>query len=327
MGGLEQVGEFNYGGQAVMEGVMMRGSKVMAVAVRTPGGRIVVRSEPLNQAIYGSGVAKVPLVRGITMLWDTLVLGVRTLMYSADIAVQEPAGPQPGHAPGSPESAFSGPVAWGTILLSLGMAVGLFFVLPALLARLADQYIGSALLSNLVEGLIRLAFVLAYVWGVGFLPDVRRVFAYHGAEHKTVHAYEAGEPLTVESVQAYTTSHERCGTAFILVVVLISILVFALVGRPPLLLRLVSRILLLPLIVGIAYEWLRFGARHSENPLIRILLLPGLAMQKLSTREPDDDMIEVAIAALKRVLREDGLPVPGEEIPLVSEANQVDVSG
>lgn len=344
------MGEFNYGGQAVMEGVMMRGARSMAVAVRAPNGQIVLHSEPLNQAIYGSWLSKVPFVRGVTLLWDTLVLGTRTLMFSADIAAQSsPIGPQLGDVasqspaigaqssgiasqssaislepsataqqpagrvteqPG-PGALMADPVAWGTILVSVGLAVGLFFLLPALLAKWLDPLISSSLLSNLVESVIRLVFVLAYVWGVGFLPDVRRVFAYHGAEHKTVHAYEAGEPLTVASIQAHTTAHARCGTSFILVVVLISVLVFSLLGRPPLLLRLASRVLLLPVITGISYEWLKFSARHENSRWIQMLLLPGLAMQKLTTREPDDQMVEVAVVALKRVLQEDGLPVKG----------------
>jgi uncharacterized protein YqhQ len=206
---------------------------------------------------------------------------------------------------------MSDPVAWGTIAVSLGLAVGLFFLLPALLAKWLDPYIAHSLLSNLVESGIRLAFVLAYIWGVGFLPDVRRVFAYHGAEHKTVHAYEAGEPLTVDAVQAHTTAHARCGTSFILVVVFISVLVFSLLGRPPLLLRLASRVLLLPVIAGISYEWLKFSARYKGSWWIRLLLVPGLAMQKLTTREPDDQMVTVAIVALERVLREDRLLAEG----------------
>jgi uncharacterized protein YqhQ len=317
----EHVGEFNYGGQAVMEGVMMRGSKSMAVAVRAPNGQIVLHSEPLNKAVYGSWLSKVPFVRGVTLLWDTLVLGTRTLMFSADVASQSIAsapgltdGTAPGevaHASGRPDSLMADPVAWGTILVSVGLAVGLFFLLPALLAKWLDPLIASSLLSNLVESVIRLSFVMAYVWGVGFLPDVRRVFAYHGAEHKTVHAYEAGESLTVASIQTHTTAHARCGTSFILVVVFISVLVFSLLGRPPLLLRLASRVLLLPVITGISYEWLKFSARHENSWWIKVLLLPGLAMQKLTTREPDDQMVEVAIVALRRVLQEDGLLVEG----------------
>jgi uncharacterized protein YqhQ len=321
------VAEFNYGGQAVMEGVMMRGSKAMAVAIRAPNGQIVVRSEPLNARIYGGWLAKVPVLRGITMLWDTLVLGTRTLMLSADIAAQEPAA-ESSAAPGDDEasagdavsaggvpegtetqkeSLFSDPAAWGTMAFSLGLGVALFFLLPALLAKWLDPLIDSALLSNLVESLIRLALVLGYVWAVGFVPDIGRVYAYHGAEHKTVHAYEAGEPLTVEAVQSHTTAHTRCGTAFILIVVFVSVLIFTLLGRPSLLLRLASRIVFLPLISGIAYEWLKFSARHESTWWARILVAPGLAMQKLTTREPDDKMVEVAIVALKRVLEEDGL--------------------
>jgi uncharacterized protein YqhQ len=312
------VAEFNYGGQAVMEGVMMRGSKAMAVAIRAPNGQIVVRSEPLNAKIYGGWVSKVPIVRGITMLWDTLVLGTRTLMLSADIAAQEPAakpadiGAGSKGASSSHESLFSDPVAWGMMLLSVALGVGLFFLLPALLTKWLDPVIGSALLSNLVESAIRLSLVLAYVWAVGMVPDIGRVYAYHGAEHKTVHAYESGEPLTVEAIQSHTTAHTRCGTAFILIVVFVSVLVFSLLGRPSLLVRLASRILFLPLISGIAYEWLKFSARHESTWWARILVAPGLAMQKLTTREPDDEMVEVAIAALERVLEEDGLQVAPE---------------
>lgn len=299
--------ELHYGGQAVMEGVMMRGSTVMAVAVRAPNGSIVVHSEPLSKAIYGSWIAKVPFVRGITMLWDTMVLGIRTLMFSAEIAVQDQGSASP--SPDSTESILSTPLAWGSVVLSLSIAVGLFFVLPALLAKFVDRYLVNSLVSNLVEGLIRLTLVLGYVWAVGHLPDIRRVFAYHGAEHKTVHAYEHGQPLTVDAVRTYTTSHERCGTSFILIVVIISILIFSLFGRPGLLWRVASRIVLLPVIVGIAYEWLKFGAKHSDSGWMRALLSPGLVLQRLTTREPDDQMIEVAIAALKRVLQEDGRPL------------------
>ena len=308
------MGDLHYGGQAVMEGVMMRGTTTVAVAVRAPGGQIVVHSEPLNRAIYGTWVARVPFVRGVTMLWDTLILGMRMLMYSADIVVGEQIEQRTSAQPAKPsESMLTRSVAWGSVALAMAMAVGLFFLLPALLTRLLDRYIAWALLSNLVEGLIRLTFVLAYIWGVGFLPDVRRVFQYHGAEHKTIHAYEAGEPLTVEAIRPHTTAHARCGTAFMLVVVVISVLIFALLGRPSLWVRLASRILLIPVIVSISYEWLKFSARHSESVWMRVLLVPGLALQKLTTREPDEAMIEVAIAALKRVLEKEGLPVPGED--------------
>jgi uncharacterized protein YqhQ len=312
------VGEFNYGGQAVMEGVMMRGSKAMAVAVRAPSGKIVVRSEPLNEMIYNSWIAKVPFVRGITMLWDTLVLGMSILMYSADVAMQGEGEPTKDDVPS--QSAFSGVTGWGSVVLAIAMAVGLFFLLPAFLTRLVDGYLANALLSNLVESVIRLVIVLAYIWGVGFLPDVQRVFQYHGAEHKTIHAYEEGVPLTVEDIQRFTTAHSRCGTAFILVVMIISMLVFALLGRPSLLLRLLSRIVLLPVIVGISYEWLKFSARHQHRAWMRALLAPGLVLQKLTTRDPEDAMVEVAIAALQRVLELDGVGGRKNEPALASES-------
>ncbi len=305
--------EISYGGQAVMEGVMMRGAKTMSVAVRAPNGRIIVHSEPLNKAIYGSWVAKVPFIRGTTLLWDTLVLGIRTLMFSADVAVQGTEdGTRSDCAPdltdsSADESVFSGPLAWGSLVLSLAIALGVFFVLPALLTRLIDPYIPGDLLSNLVEAIIRLGLVLLYVWGVGHLPDIERVFAYHGAEHKTVHAYESGCPLTVESVRTFTTAHERCGTSFILVVVVISALIFSLLGRPSLLVRVLSRIVLIPIVVGVAYEVLKFGAKHGDRWWMRALLSPGLLIQRLTTREPDDDMLEVAIAALECVIAAEGL--------------------
>ncbi|MBN1642694.1 MAG: DUF1385 domain-containing protein [Anaerolineae bacterium] len=302
--------EMSYGGQAVMEGVMMRGAKAVVVAVRAPNGQIVSHSQPLNQAIYSSWIARVPFVRGITMLWDSLVLGTRSLMFSADIAIQDERGSADPAEPA--ESVFSTPLAWGSMIVSLALALGLFFVLPALLTRVVDRYIASSLLSHFIEGLIRLAIVLGYIWAVGQLPDIRRVFAYHGAEHKAVHAYEHGEALTVAGVRRHTTSHERCGTSFILVVVVISMLVFALFGRPTLLWRIVLRIVLIPVIVGISYEWLKFAAKYRDRWWVQVLLAPGLLMQRLTTREPDDDMIEVALVALRQMLEAEGLPVPTE---------------
>jgi len=311
--GDDLVPEISYGGQAVMEGVMMRGAKTMSVAVRAPNGRIVVHSEPLNQAIYGSWVARVPFVRGTTLLWDTLVLGIRTLMFSADVAVQGIESKQESNCTpestesGPDESAFSGPLAWGSLVLSLAIALGVFFVLPTLLTKLIDPYLPGDLLSNLVEAIIRLGLVLLYVWGVGHLPDIERVFAYHGAEHKTVHAYEHKCPLTVESVRTFGTAHERCGTSFILVMIVVSALIFSLFGRPSLLIRVVSRVVLIPIVVGIAYEVLKVGAKYGDRWWMRVLLSPGLLIQRLTTREPDDDMLEVAIAALECVLAADGL--------------------
>lgn len=282
--------EFHYGGQAVIEGVMIRGQKNMAVAVRNPAGAIVVHTEPLTAGIYTRPIGKWPLVRGLIMLWDTLALGIRALMFSADVAL------------GEEEVEFSGPIAWGTIAISLIAAVSIFFLGPLLVVGTIDRFIASSLLSNIIEGLIRLALFLAYVFAIGFIPDIKRVFAYHGAEHKAINAYEDGASLEPAVVGTYTTAHYRCGTAFLLTVVVIAVLIFAFLGRPPLLLRVLSRLLLIPVIAAVAYESVKFSATHSHNPLINLMLKPGVALQRLTTREPDETMLEVAIAALERVL-------------------------
>jgi uncharacterized protein YqhQ len=286
---------FNYGGQAVIEGVMMRGSQKMCVAVRAPDGEIVMHCEPLNAQIYDSFVARVPFLRGLTMLWDTLGLGIRTLVFSADVAM------------GEEEAEFSGPIAWGTIAISLIIAIAIFFIGPILLIGFVDRLIASDLVSNLLEGVIRLALFLSYVWGIGFIPDIQRVFGYHGAEHKTINTYEAGDELTVETVGRNSLVHPRCGTAFLLFVMVISILVFTIMGRPPLLLRIASRILLIPVIAGIAYEFIKFSAAHQDHWLMQILITPGLWLQSFTTRQPDASMLEVAIAALQSLLVEEHL--------------------
>lgn len=280
---------FNYGGQAVIEGVMMRGAHTMAVALRNPEGRIIVESEPLNEALYNGPISRMPFVRGLVMLWDALGLGTKALMMSADVAAGE-------------EVSFSGPVSWGTMALGLGLGVGLFMGLPSFIAGLLAPHIPTEWLVSLVEGLVRLALIVGYISLVGQMPDIKRVFAYHGAEHKTIHAYEAGVNLTVEDVRRFSTAHTRCGTAFLLTLIVITILLFAPFGHMPIALRVTSRVLLLPVIAGISYEVLKLTARLSDRPWMRLLTAPNLALQRLTTREPDDDMLEVAIAALKAVL-------------------------
>lgn len=287
--------KFNYGGQAVIEGVMMRGSKFMAVAVRRPNGEIVVHSQPLTSRIYTSRWGQWPFVRGLALLWDALGLGMRALMFSADIAMEEE------------EIDFSGPLAWGTVAIALLFGVGLFFVLPLLVTSLLDPWITSDLVSNLVEGVVRLALFLGYIVAVGRLEDIQRVFSYHGAEHKTINAYEDGADLTPESVSRYSTLHPRCGTGFLLVVMVVSILLFSLLGRPGMVWRIASRVLLIPAVAGISYEVIRFGAAHYANRLVRTVLYPSLALQRLTTNEPTPDMLEVAITALKEVLVGEGL--------------------
>ena len=285
--------EIHYGGQAVIEGVMMRGAHNMAIAVRKPSGEITIHSEALPAGIYTSRIARLPFVRGLTMLWDTLVLGTRALMFSADAALSDE------------EVKFGGPIMWGTLVLSLALGVGLFVVLPLLLVGLVDRFISSPLVSNLAEGVLRLLFFLAYLIAIGRMADIRRVFAYHGAEHKTVNAYEAGAALTPQEVQHFSTAHTRCGTGFLLSVLLIFVLLTSLLGRPPLVWRLLSRLVLVPFVTAIAYEVMKFTAGHFDQPLVRALATPGLWLQRLTTREPDEGMLEVAIAALQRVIAAD----------------------
>jgi uncharacterized protein YqhQ len=288
---------FNYGGQAVLEGVMMRGSRAMAVAVRNPDGKIVTHVEPVNQMVYNGPVSRIPFVRGLTMLWDALGLGLRSLMFSADVALEE-----------DEDVGFGGPVAWGTVAVSFVFAIGLFFVLPVLVVGFLDRWIESSLASNLVEGLIRLLLFVGYVWLIGKMPDIKRVFAYHGAEHKTINTYEAGKEVTLDTAQRSTTVHPRCGTAFLLSVVVISILLFSLLGRPDWWLRILSRVLLIPVVVGVAYEYIRFSARHMDNAVIRAIAAPNLAMQRLTTRQPDVDMLEVAITAFNCMMAAEKAP-------------------
>jgi len=320
------MGTFHYGGQAVMEGVMMRGRGDMAVAVRAADGRILYYQEPLTSWVYRSKVMQWPFLRGIVLLWDSLLLGTRALVFSANVGLQEgddaPAVtvapdvmpaivPDPDkrygdQAKASEPSELSGAALWGTVAVSLLFGVGLFFVLPLLVTRIIDRHIASSLLSNIIEGGIRLAILVGYLTIIGRVPDVRRVFQYHGAEHKTIHAHERGLPLDIAHIRPMPIEHPRCGTGFLLVVVLFSILVFALLGRPPFLIRVLSRIVLVPFIAGVAYEFLKLGAKHYGNAVVRTLLAPSMALQRLTTRPPTDDMLDVAAAALRRVLVADG---------------------
>jgi uncharacterized protein YqhQ len=297
-----------YGGQAVIEGVMMRGASRATTFVRDPGGALVARREDLPAVLYGGRVSRLPFVRGIVMLWEMLVLGTRMMLFSA--------GVQARRSPG--EDVPRGVVA-GVLLFSLAFVIALFFVVPLFVARLGGGWAHGSLAGNLVEGLVRLCFFLAYLGLLGRLERMRRVFQYHGAEHKTINAYEAGAALTPRSVQTFSTLHVRCGTAFLLWVLVLSIVVFALIGHPPILLGVLSRILLVPVIAACGYELLRLGARYYSVRPVRWLVQPGLWMQRLTTREPTDDQVEVAIAALKDVLTADGvlpmIAVEAEAVP------------
>ncbi len=296
---------------------MMRGRKSMAVAVRNPQGEIVLHEEPLKAKIYTSNWGQWPFVRGLAMLWDALGLGIRALMWSGEVAAQEE---------GAEKVEFTGPVAWTTIAVSLSFAVVLFFLLPTFAARLLATYINDdPLVDAIFEGVIRLLVFIAYLWVIGRFNDIKRVFGYHGAEHKTINAYEAQAPLTVAEVQKFSVQHTRCGTSFLLYVLVISILLFAPLtfstvepGWLALLLRFVTRLALVPVVAAIAYEIIRFSAAHDANPLMRMVITPGLWLQKMTTREPDDGMVACAIAALQPVLAADG-KLPAAPAPVVPE--------
>lgn len=273
-----------YGGQAVIEGVMMRGKHTCAIAMRAPSRAIVIHTEPLG-SIYTGKIARIPFLRGIIMLWDALGLGMRALTISANVQTDE-------------DQKLEGPALYLTLAFSLALGIALFFLLPALIGQLSERIFElSAAWGNIVEGLTRLLLLIGYIWAVGFIPDVRRVFAYHGAEHKTINAFEAGTELKPENVARFSVQHPRCGTAFLLTLVLLSILVFSLLGPLPLFWRLTSRVILIPVLAGLAYEYIRWSANHLESTLVRWLVKPNLALQSLTTREPSLDMLEVSIAA------------------------------
>jgi len=268
---------------------MMRGTQSVAVAMRAPDGEIVLHQESLG-SIYKSKLTKIPFLRGLVMLWDALGLGMRLLMLSANTQTGE-------------NEKIEGPAMFATMGISLAVAIGLFFLAPAAVGQLSERFLGwNAWWGNLVEGLVRLAILIGYIWSVGKIPEIQRVFAYHGAEHKTINAYEARAELTPENVATFSLEHPRCGTAFLLTLMLVSILVFSLIGPLPVFWRFASRILLLPFLAGIAYEYIRWTARHLHWPIVRWIIRPNLALQRLTTREPSLDMLEVSISAFKAML-------------------------
>ena len=283
---------FYHGGQAVIEGVMMRGKENIAISVRRPDGKLEVIKQPLAE-IFKGRPREIPLVRGIIVLIETMVLGIQALIQSAQIASAEG------------EEKIPTAALWGVVAASIAFAVALFFIVPLLATRSFDLYIGSDFVSNLIEGFVRIGIFIAYLKIIGLLPDIKKVFAYHGAEHKVVNAYENGSPLEVEAIKSYSTAHVRCGTSFIFAVLIIAILVFALLGRPSLWLSILSRIILLPVIAALGYEVTRFGASHSKSILAQILLAPGLMLQSMTTREPNDSQLETAISALSEVIEAD----------------------
>jgi uncharacterized protein YqhQ len=284
-----------YGGQAVIEGVMIRGIHVYSVAARHPDGSIHTLLKPVPQWAVNEW-RRIPFVRGTLVLAESLTIGMRALTYSAQVAAGEEESDEP-----------ISPLALGlTIALSLGLGVGLFFVLPLVITHtVIDRFTVSSILSNLGEGVLRLLIFFAYLGLIGMMPSIKRVFAYHSAEHMSVHAHEANLTLDNEHVRMFPAAHPRCGTAFLLTVMLVSVAVFALMGTPDLPIRILSRIVFIPVIAGISYEVIRFNAKHSGNVLVRMGTVPSLMLQRLTTRKPDDDQIEVAIAAMTAAIQGD----------------------
>ena len=293
----------HYGGQAVIEGVMMRGARSMAIAVRQPDGGIRVKSEQLG-GVYVGRVRRIPVVRGVIVLWETLALGMRALVFSSEVAAGMSVEDEE-----EPSSAY----IWVVLGITLAFAAAIFFVAPLLLTGWLSSRM-NGMLVVLVEGVVRLLMLLGYIWGIGFVPDIRRVFAYHGAEHRTINAWEAGAPLEVESVRRFSNEHARCGTAFLLTVAVVSLVVFVLLGTPNWWWRIASRVVLIPVIAAVSYEIIRLSADLRRFRVVRWLSRPSLALQALTTRDPDDGQIEVAIRALREVLAMDeAAAMPGTQ--------------
>lgn len=292
----------NVGGQAVIEGVMMRGKTHVAVAVRQPDGEISVDVRPVNSISDRYPILKKPFLRGVVSLVESLVMGMKALAYSAQVSGDED------------EKLDSKEMAL-TIAVSAGLAILLFIVIPTWSMRFLTGITQDHMALNLAEGVLRMAIFLAYIAAISSMNDIQRVFQYHGAEHKTIYTYEAGLPLKVENVRPFSTLHPRCGTNFLMIVMLISMFIFTFLGWPSLLERIASRIILMPVIAGVSYELIRYAGAHTDNPLVRIAITPGLLLQKLTTRQPDDSQIEVAIASLKAVVPPEDLAQEPEACP------------
>ena len=290
----KKITDLAVGGQAVIEGVMMRDAAKTATAVRLPNGKIEVETHPVTSIRDRYPVLNLPLIRGSVIMVESLVIGMRALSFSAQAAGEED------------EQMTKKEIAM-TILFALVLASVLFIVIPTGAAHLAEAYTDDPIVFNLIEGGIRLAVFLLYIWGISFMGGIHRVFQYHGAEHKTIHCYEAGEALTVENAQKFPRLHPRCGTNFLLIVMVVAIVFHVFFGWPDLWLRILSRLAVLPVVAGVSYEIIRFAGR-SENQLVHILITPGLWLQYLTTRPPADEMVEVAIESLKAVLPEEDIP-------------------
>ena len=290
--------KINIGGQAVIEGVMMRAPRAMAIAVRRPSGEIVVKKDEVVPLSERFPVVKLPIVRGAVALFQSLIVGISALNFSANEAIVEE------DADGTEKKELSSWAMAGTMAVAFGFGILLFFIMPLYLTKLMVPVIGqSNLVFNLVDGVIRVAVFLLYIVSISRMNDIQRVFQYHGAEHKSIFAFEAGDPLTVENVRGYSRLHPRCGTSFLLIVMVVSIVIFSMIPKLwPFYLKAGSRVVLLPLIAGVSYEFLKWSAKNDQSPLVRLIIAPGLALQKLTTREPDDSQIEVAIRSMEEAL-------------------------
>lgn len=287
----------SYGGQALIEGVLMRGSSHVVAAMRAPDGHIEVVHEELG-GIYKSWIRKVPVLRGLIVLWDSLGLGMRFLTVSANVQTGE-------------DDKIEGPQMILTLLLSFGIAILFFFIGPAWIAQIIENNTHmSQWVSNFFEGFLRLAVVIGYMLLVSRMKEIKRVFRYHGAEHKTINAFDNGLDVTIENVRKQSRIHPRCGTAFMVTVVLISVILFIIIGpfTTTLASRLISRVLLIPVIAGISYEYIQWNAKHLNNPVIKILYYPNLMVQKITTAEPDDSMLECAINSFNTMLEYENKP-------------------
>lgn len=284
-----------YGGQALIEGVLMRGSHTVVATIKGADGQIHIRQEELG-GIYQGGIKKTPFLRGIIALWDSLVLGTQYLTISANLQSDDP------------DEKIEGASLYFTLFLSIGFAILLFFVAPASLSHLVEQILPTSLwLGNLIEGIIRIIIMIVYLVAIQKIPDVKRVFMYHGAEHKTINAFEDNAELTPDAVSKYSLFHPRCGTGFLLTVVLFSIIIFSILGPLPLYQRIISRILFIIPLASLAYEYIRWSSSHLNNPVVRILVAPNLWLQKLTTADPTLDMIEIAITSLREVINKEAL--------------------
>ncbi|MBN1298121.1 MAG: DUF1385 domain-containing protein [Actinobacteria bacterium] len=290
---LKSDSKLNVGGQAVLEGVMMRSRRFWSIAVRRPDNTIATDVFKEISIMNRKKILGFPFIRGVIALGENLSLGFKALSYSVNEATGE-------------EVQMSKKQMGISVAIALIFSVGVFFILPTVVGRSFSNLVPNPILYNLLEGLIRIAFLLGYIAMVSFMKDIKRLFQYHGAEHKTIQAYEYGEELIPENIRKYSRLHLRCGTSFLLIVMIVALIVFALlgalIGKPPLYLKIILRVVLIPVIAGISYELIRFAGKFSKNRAVNIIFYPGLLLQKITTREPSDDQLEVAVASLQKIL-------------------------